>query len=471
MSSIIEMNMIVSLCKGFGIGNNNIIPWKIPKDMEYFKRLTNKHIVLMGKNTYFSIPLKNRPLKDRFNIVITSKPDNFKSDSNVLFCTFEYANIFLNYQYPLKYTKCFIIGGTEIYRYFIDKVDNIYITHIDKFYECDRYFPLHNFDKYEITEYSSLYFCESEKCNYRFITYGKTNKRHEEYVYLDNMQNIITNGNLRSDRTGTGTLSIFGPNPLRFDISKYIPFITTKFIGFNMVLKELLWFLRGETDSKILEAQGVNIWKGNTTREFLDNRGLNHYEEGDIGPMYGFNWRFSGIKYEGCDVNYTGRGYDQINELIKGLKNDPFSRRHMITTFIPQYVDQGVLPPCHSIILQFNVTEENEEKWLSCHCYNRSNDTFLGQPFNIISTTILTYIIAMKCNMKPKELIISLGDCHVYLNHIDQVKLQLSRNPLPFPILELNKSIKNKEFEEIEIEDFNLIGYLYHPSIKAPMAI
>lgn len=470
-----EINIIVSFCKNFGIGINNTIPWKISEDIDYFKNLTNGHTVLMGKDTYLSIPEKRRPLKNRFNIVITSTPDDFVSNSDVLFCSLVDAIRFLereNSHHYLKLSKkCFIIGGEKIYDYFMTIANNIYITQIDKIYKCDRYFPLNNFDKYEITNYSKLHFSDIEKCNYRFITYNKTTKYHNEYVYSDNMKNIISNGELRQDRTGTGTMSIFAPNPLRFDISKNIPIITTKFLSFNIILKELLWFIKGQTDSKILEKQGVNIWKDNTSRDFLDNRNLYNYKEGDIGPMYGFNWLFAGAIYKGCDYDYTGQGFNQIEELIKNLKNDPFSRRHMITTFIPQYVNQGVLPPCHSIILQFNVKEEKREKWLSCHCYNRSNDTFLGQPFNIASTSILTYIIAKKCNMKPLELIISLGDCHVYLNHIEQVNLQLTRKPLPFPILELDDTIINKEFKDILIEDFNLIGYLSHPIIKAKMAI
>jgi len=325
---------------------------------------------------------------------------------------------------------------------------------------------------YEIASYSQTKFSDDLQSKYRHITFSY-GCGHDEHKFLDLLKDILENGNKRDDRTCVGTISVFS-RQLRFDISRSLPVLTTKFVPWKMVLKELLWFLRGETDSKTLEAQGVHIWKGNSTREFLDNRKLHHYRDGDIGPMYGFAWRHWGSSYEGCDANYSGEGFDQIAELIKGLKSDPFSRRHLLTTFNPADVEKSALAPCHGVATMFYVEQDKsgESKGhLSCHVVCRSSDTFLGLSFNIASYAMLACIIAKKCDMKPKELIVSTGDTHIYNTHIEQVNLQLSRSPLPFPVLEISDAVREKAFEDITVEDFEVVGYIHHPTIKAPMAV
>jgi thymidylate synthase len=294
------------------------------------------------------------------------------------------------------------------------------------------------------------------------------NKNEKQYLKV--LQEILDNGDFRDDRTGVGTISVFGKQ-LRFDISESIPLITTRYVGIKSIIKELIFFLSGKTNTKILEEQDVKIWSGNTSREFLDNRGLTHYKEGDMGPMYGISLCNYNCEYKGCDIDYTGQGYNQLENLIKGLKEDPMSRRHLLTTFNPTVVDQCVLYPCHGIVIQFYVKEKNNNKYLSCHTYNRSQDYALGVPYNIMTYTILTYIIAKKCDMMPDELIISTGDTHVYKNHIENMKELLTREPFPSPLLELNDEIRDKEFKDIMIDDFKLINYKYHPSIKMKMAI
>jgi thymidylate synthase len=229
--------------------------------------------------------------------------------------------------------------------------------------------------------------------------------------------------------------------------------------------------LRGDTNSKILEDKGINIWKGNTSREFLDKRGLNDYEVGDLGSMYGYNWRHFGSKYINCNTDYTGQGLDQLEQVIHLLKTDPFSRRILMTSYNPLDADKGVLLPCHGLIIQLYVEEVDNVKYLSCQVYIRSNDMFLGQPINILSYSILTYIIALKVDMKPKDLILSIGDVHIYNTHLEQIKEQLKRDPLVPPILYLNPEIKKKNWTEITVDDFELIGYQPRNSIKAPIAI
>jgi dihydrofolate reductase / thymidylate synthase len=455
--------------KKLGIGRQGSLPWRIKEDLQRFKSLTKDSIVVMGRKTYLSIPECNRPLKHRVNIVMTSNPSELAgvhvaTDMTSLKDTID----------RLRTTqKVFIIGGSSLYAHFMGTATKIHATVVTgNFDECDTVFPSEAFHRYEIEDYSPMYRSQNEGCDYRFITYTLRSglKLHDEFVYLDNLENILKDGNMREDRTGTGTLSLFGPQ-LRFDLTKSFPLLTTKFVGYKSVLKELLFFLRGDTDSKILESQGVNIWKANTSREFLDKRGLSQYREGDMGPMYFFVVRHIGADYQGCDANYSGKGIDQLEQVIQGLKDDPFSRRHLMTTYCPLYNDQGCLLPCHGIVIQFYVEQRDGLKLLSCHVYIRSNDTFLGQAWNIASYAALTQIVAIKCDMKPKELIISIGDCHLYKNHIEQATIQLSRSPRPFPVLHVNPVVKNKKWEDIMIDDFELVGYLHHPMIKAPLAI
>lgn len=295
-------------------------------------------------------------------------------------------------------------------------------------------------------------------------------KNHGEYVYLDMLDKIVKEGKLRGDRTGTGTLSIFGEQ-MRFDISQSIPILTTKFVPWKSCIKELLWFLKGQTDVTILQKQGVKIWDGNSSRAFLDKQGLSHLSEGDIGPAYGFQWRHSGAQYSTCKDDYTCKGFDQVQFIINELKTNPMSRRLYMTAWNPAFLDQMALPPCH-LSAQFYVDiDDDGTKHLSCQMYQRSVDTFLGCPWNIMSYAVLTKLFAVICDMKPKELIMCLGDTHVYSNHVEQVKEQLSRHPFPFPKLIINERVKDIGIDELTMDDFTLLDYQYHPAIKAPMAI
>lgn len=331
-------------------------------------------------------------------------------------------------------------------------------------------FDINTLNKYVISSYKPLV-KRSDGVEFRDVHYIASDENTSENEYLDLLSTVLNIGKKRIDRTNVGTIAVFS-RQMHFDISKSVPFLTTKFLPWKSVIKELLWFIRGDTNSKILEKQGVNIWKDNSSREFLDARGLTQYEVGDIGPMYGYNWRNFGYEYSGCDTDYSGKGFDQIKNLIVNLIAEPFSRRHMITTFNPSIIEQSCLAPCHGIVCQFYVEEdENDVRLLSCHIYNRSQDMFLGVPFNIASYAVLVYIIAKLTDMKPNELIVSTGDTHIYNTHIEQVKEQLKRTPLAQPVLVVSDTIKNKELEEITIDDFELIGYCHHAAIKAPMAI
>jgi thymidylate synthase len=268
--------------------------------------------------------------------------------------------------------------------------------------------------------------------------------------YLELVKHIIDKGVSKSDRTGTGTISIFG-HQLRFDLEKGFPLVTTKKLHLKSIIHELLWFLRGETNIAYLKENGVKIWD-----EWAD-------ENGDLGPVYGKQWR----SWEGAD----GTTYDQIADVIRQLKTNPDSRRIIVSAWNVGDLKDMALMPCHNMF-QFYVTPasgDGSKARLSCQLYQRSADVFLGVPFNIASYALLTMMIAQVCDMIPGDFVHTFGDVHLYTNHIEQAGLQLSRDPFPLPVMKLNPAIKN--IFEFSFEDFKLENYQSHPAIKAPVAV
>ena len=261
--------------------------------------------------------------------------------------------------------------------------------------------------------------------------------------YLDLMQKVLNEGQKKSDRTGTGTLSIFG-HQMEFDLSDGFPLVTTKKVHLKSIVHELIWFLQGSTNISYLKENGVSIWD-----EWAD-------EKGDLGPVYGAQWRSWPDGNNGT--------IDQIQNLIQGIKNNPDSRRHIVSAWNPALVDEMALPPCHSLF-QFYIA--NEE--LSCQLYQRSADIFLGVPFNIASYALLTHMVAHVCNLKAGKFVHTFGDAHLYLNHLDQAKLQLSRDTKILPRLKLNSEVKN--IFDFKFEDIEITNYESHPSISAPIAV
>jgi thymidylate synthase len=466
-----SLNCIVTLSNNYGIGFNNTLPWNIPEDLAHLEELTRNNIVVMGRKTYDSLPDKHILFKNRVNIVITSHATTTKAD-NVLFEDLDNTKSYIK-QLIKKDRHVFIIGGDELYKQFTDTYDNMYITYIDKKYECDTYFTPPSF-KYSLTSYSyaeSFKYDDTMSATYRFLTYKKTrlyinDAYHCDTVYKGLAMKILSYGSKREDRTGTGTISHFG-NMIEFDISEYVPALTTKKLFWKSVIKELLWFLRGDTDATILNNQGVSIWKGNSSKEAQNKIGLGHLKEGDCGANYSFQWKHFGATYGTCDDDYTGQGVDQIAYIENLLKTDKHSRRIFLSGWNPTDLTKTVLPPCH-VSCQFYVDNDDN---LSCHMYQRSCDVFLGLPFNILSYTVLTYILAARCGLKPARLCISIGDTHVYNDHVAQIREQLQRPSFSMPKLVVDETIKSKDWKDITIDDFDLIGYFCNPAIKAKMSV
>jgi len=285
----------------------------------------------------------------------------------------------------------------------------------------------------------------------------------DEKKYLDLIKKVLEEGELRNTRNSV-TKSLFSEK-LDFDISDSIPFITTKKLAWKTVIKELLWFLSGSTDNKKLLDQDVKIWLGNSTREYMDSIGFTEREVNDLGPIYGHQWRHFNAEYKDQKTDYTDKGVDQIQQVIHLLKNDPMSRRIILTAWNPCQINQVNLPPCH-MMCQFYVSSNKE---LSCMMYQRSADIGLGLPFNIASYAVLTYILGKLTNLKPKKLSIIIGDAHIYENHIDALKEQITREPFEFPKLELNLEKEYNKVEDFDINDFKILNYKCFEHLKMQM--
>lgn len=288
-----------------------------------------------------------------------------------------------------------------------------------------------------------------------------------EEQYLNLLNKILLNGDFRNTRNSK-TYSLFSEN-FKIDLRDGFPLLTTKKMFIRGIIEELIFFLNGETNSKILENKNVNIWKGNTSRQFLDSLDMNNRKEGLMGPMYGYQWRFFNAKYNEDNGKNIDNGIDQLENVINLIKNEPFSRRILLTSYNPSQSNQGVLYPCHSLICQFYCDSENN---LDMFCYNRSQDVFHGVPFNIASSSLLLMIIANITNKNPRYVNISMGDVHIYESHIESVKLQLQRNAYKLPKLIIKKKLKNlNDIENLNFNDFELIDYISHPSIKVDMVV
>lgn len=473
-----------------GIGRENKLAWFIREDMKFFTNTTTEtnyqdkqNVVLMGRNTWQSIEEKHRPLNNRINVVISKTLTLEDVPSNVYVCpTFDLAMEYCDLRQD-EIDKVFVIGGEMVYndaiihkdclRLYLTKVRTLRISendeHFDTFFPRYKYmFDLyHQSDEKKTNEYAYTFQVWIKQSRIRRCLTATWSEADYEYFRL--IEHVFQNGQVRDDRTGTGTISTFGYE-MKFNLeNQIIPLLSTKRVYWHGVVAELLWFLRGQTDAKILMDQKVNIWKGNGTREYLDSIGLTHYREYDLGKVYGFQWRHHGAEYKTCDTDYTGQGVDQIQQIIETIKTNPTSRRIILCAWNPSDLKEMALPPCH-VMCQFYV--HTETKQLSCKMYQRSGDVGLGVPFNIASYSLLTHIIAKLCGLTAKYFIHTLGDVHIYKTHIQALQKQLRRTvPMDsHPTLQLRFDAE-KNIDDIVEEDIVLKNY--HPlhTLSMKMAI
>lgn len=494
-----------------GIGLGGKLPWRLSDDMAHFKQVTctppnagQTNAVIMGRKTWESIPSKFRPLNDRTNVILTRDPSKVTlpdTKENVLVVSsLEEASEKLASLNGLG--DVFVIGGGEVYNKAIEigLVNRVIYTEVLDLpgdVEFDTFFPDLSDDDWNCKPFSKsekvdngngrdglVYKDQKSGLQYKLLDFRRKDDKAvaseesqksrketkpsnaEEMQYLDMCREIIENGVQRGDRTGTGTLSKFGTQ-MRFSLRDgTLPLLTTKRVFWRGVAEELLWFVKGSTNSNELAEKNIHIWDGNGSREFLDSRGLGNREEGDLGPVYGFQWRHFGAKYVDMNTDYSGQGFDQLADCIDKIKNNPEDRRIIMSAWNPVDLDKMALPPCHMFCQFYVDTKRNE---LSCQMYQRSADMGLGVPFNIASYALLTCMMAQVTGRKPGDFVHTIGDAHVYLNHVDALKEQLERAPREFPKLKINPD--RKHIDDFVYEDFEVIGYDPYKTIKMKMAV
>jgi thymidylate synthase len=501
------------------IGLNNDLLVNIREDLQWFKEHTNGNIIVMGYNTLKSLPGKEafNFLKGRLNVIISKNHyqeltdesnrldeeygrnrshsqfivyDSFESFYSTWFCletdiSCEPGDFLEGYK---NREQIFVIGGSQLYNEVLSnyRVDTIYETLCDIKVDIESIISDGNDISYFSSKISKEIFKKTyekvykdgvklngglkygwinQSALYTFSIYhNKENINEEEFNYLKLLRFVSENGTPKDSRNSK-VISYFSPPSIKYDLRNGFPLLTSKKVGWKTVLRELLWFIKGSTNNKELQAKNVHIWDGNSTREYMKTIGLEHYPEGDLGPIYGFQWRHFGAKYYGCHYDYSNRGVDQLKYVIDEIKNNPTSRRIILNSWNAADLDQMALPPCH-VMVQFNVDVENH--FIDAKLTQRSGDMFLGVPFNIASYSMLLHIIGNITGYIPRYFIHDIGDAHIYDNHKDAIETQLKRGTYNFPKFVITKDIQ--DIDNIDETFFDLINYKYFPTIKAPMS-
>jgi len=451
-------DIIIASDENCGIGKDNCIPWYCPEDLQIFKNKTQNSIIIVGRKTAESLPV----LKNRIVYCISSSLSSSSSlpeykNTMIIFPTFEEALVTAeNTDY-----KIFVAGGAELYNYvfsnYSQDINLVHISVISDIFDCDTFFSdscMKILEKFSIVSNSN-----KETLTHIVFKYVK----HSEYQYLQLVTDILKNGDRRESRNGI-TISSFAKH-LKFDLRDGFPLLTTKKMFLRGIIEELLFFIRGDTNSKILEEKKVNIWKGNTSREYLNSIGMTERSEGIMGPCYGYQWRHFNAPYDEETGKARIPGIDQLANVVHLLKNNPTSRRILMTTYNPEQVDECVLPPCHSIILQFYF----QDGFLDTFCYNRSSDIGLGLPFNIASTSLLILIIGKLTGLTPRYFNLSLGDAHIYENHKTALIEQTKRKQYTFPTITLPDISNIDDLDTLTANDFVLNNYRHYSNINMSM--
>lgn len=493
-----------------GIGAGGQLPWSIKADLLHFRRITSNapankiNAVIMGRRTFESIPSTYRPLAGRLNIVITSNPHKSEHELTEFILLEDLQQTLSKYQIHRK----FIIGGGQLYDWAFQNAQLGYVYATEVYQndkrdpsKYDTFFPdylagtisaawMHNkrdlmapveVSPIKISNSGSSVGDDTYGIAYRFVTYfnsnlapqlhpepPKKNWQSPETQYLQLMNQILTDGIDRPDRTGTGTIALFGTRQV-YNLHEAFPLCTTKRMFFRAIFEELALYLSGRTDNGILQAKDIHIWDGNTSREFLDKRGLHEYPAGDMGETYGFNFRHYGAGYAGCDKDYTGLGYDQIANLVHLLRTDPTSRRMIINLWNPATQHRAALPAC---LMMYQFFVDTIAKTLSVQIYLRSSDYFLANNWNACTGALLVHLLCRLegIDLTPGKLIVVTGDTHIYKTHLEQVNTNLVRQPY-LPCQVFVKGPRRQSLTDFTFEDIRLVGYKAHPNIPAPMAV
>jgi len=476
---MLRYNIVVSINKNNVIGVNNQLLIECRDDLRRFYEITTDtypegdcNICIMGYNTWMSIPEIVKPFKKRMNIIISSNHAIKETDNCKVFHTlgdaFEWS--ILNQR-----GKIFVIGGSMLFneclKSYKNNLDTIYLTEFSNTYDCENSIKFSNdhfkdteliYHEKSITSDCTIYDSDIKSIKHNYKIYqSKKFMNSSELKYLNIMNKILSEKNLVESRNGD-VYNYFGERMI-FDLKDGFPLLTTKKVGNKTILRELLWFINGSTNNKLLKEKNVHIWDQNASREFLDSRGLS-YEEDDLGPIYGFQWRHFGAEYKDCHSNYEGLGIDQLKNVIDLIRNDPTSRRIIMSAWNPLDLDKMALPPCH-VLCQFSVNKI--QGTIDCQLYQRSGDMFLGVPFNIASYSFLLCIICHITKYNPGKLIHILGDSHIYKDHINVVKEQLRRVPFDYPKLDISDELES--IDDIKEEYFTIKNYKYYPKLSAQM--
>lgn len=524
-----KINIIAAMDQSCLIGiceyGSYSIPWYLPEDLMNFNKITTNiniqhkkyNAIIMGHNTWKTLGNNYKNKKSRLNCIITNNhtPSKF---GELYFSDFEAAMTWINSDTDVA--SIFVIGGESIYKSALlyPNIDNIYITHVlntlPDYVDVEKkiYFPLSNdlIDLYHKNNiFQEIYKSDIKKesrngIQYFFVVYKVNPEFNSEIKMFDMdsnqkknvMSNIITDAdkfpeyqylNLITEIINSGTYknarndiikSIFG-HTLKYDLQQGYPLSTLKKSYPKSIFEELMWFIRGETDTKILSDRGIKIWEKNSSRDFLDGRGLYNYQVGDIGPGYGFQMRHYGAEYIDCNTDYTNQGIDQLYECINKIKNDPGSRRNIIDLWNPRDLDKMALPPCHMTYMfsvdlyKDDVNHSNHSDYtgkkgkLNCFLFQRSWDVLLG--WNTSTAALLTYILADYCDLDPGTLVHSIADAHIYKTHIDSGNIQklLVRKPRKMPKLTILN--KHDRIEDYQFNDIRIENYYPNPNIEFTM--
>jgi dihydrofolate reductase/thymidylate synthase len=458
-----EFEIVVAADDKLGIGRAGVLPWpKLSGDLRFVRQLTTStqdplktNAVIMGYNTWKSLDTK--PLPNRINIVVTRQhQDEFLAFShNVLsaqsleealdFCT--------NLISGDEVERVFVLGGGQIYALALQeplfsRCRRIWFTHVTGDYDCDTFFPQRFASPMSVNTVGQFLGYTIRCCTRP----EQAAPEHPEQQYLELVRRVLRDGNERPDRTGVGTRSLWGQT-MRFDLRRGFPLLTTKRMFWRGIVEELLWFVSGSTDVRVLQQKNVHFWDANVP------------SSGDLGPIYGFQWRHFGARYPGHTTAAESQGFDQLRTVIEQLRTDPHSRRILLSAWNPNDLAQMALPPCH-VLSQFYVHHGR----LSCLLYQRSGDIGLGVPFNIASYALLTHLVAHCCNLEVGEFVHVIGDAHIYSTHTQALHEQLKRAPLALPTLKLTADAP-REICSIALQHIQLINYESHAAIQMPMAV